>query len=169
MIIGNNSTFAFDIGQEQLETNLRTVNIVIDNRYVCCDCNSAYLPQFIASMENDIDRIAKNDWNKYHKYFEGKSISEIHEFILRTRTEESKEYDIEDDKIFPLHNFLNWGPTTDNLCCFIVPWNNKYFLTYQFWRPEHPDKSEIGKVQNVQIELIEVAKTIEAAITALKR
>jgi len=168
MIIGNKSTFAFDIGQKRLETQLRTVDIVIDNRYVCCDDNTVFLPQFIASLEYDIDRIVENDWNKYHEYIKGKSIGEIHEFILRTRTEGTKEYDIEDDKIYPLHSLLDWGPTTDNLCCFIISWNDKYYLTYQFWRPEHHNKSEIGTIQNVQIELSEIKKTLEEATAALK-
>lgn len=169
MIIGNKSTFAFDIGQKRLETEIRTVDIVIDNQYVCCDDNTVFLPQFTASMERDIERIVQNDWHKYHKYFEGKSISEIHEFILRTRTEGSKEYGIEDDSIYPLYSFLNWGPTTDNLCCFIIPWNDRHYLTYQFWRPEHYNKSEIGTVQNVQIELNEIEKTLEKAISELKK
>ena len=169
MIIGNKSTFAFDIGEQDLGTELRTVDIVIGNQYVCCVDNSAFVPQFITSMQRDVNRILKNDWTRYQKYFEGKSISEIHEFILRTRTEGTEEYDIENDNIYPLHNFLNWGPTTDNLCCFIIAWNDRHFLTYQFWRPEHPNKSEIGKIQNVEIELTEIIKTIEEAIAALKK
>jgi len=168
MIIGNKTTFAFDIGQRRLGSELRTVDIVIGNRYVCCDDNSAYLPQFIASMQFDINRIAENDWKKYHRYFERKSIREIHEFILRTRTEGAEEYDIEYDNIFPSHNFLNWGPTTDNLCSFLIPWNGRYYLTFQFWRHEHSNKSEIGKIQNVQIELSEIAKTIKETIAVLK-
>jgi hypothetical protein len=168
MVIGNKSTFAFEIGQHSSETELRTVDIVIGNRYVCRDDNSAYVPQFIASMQCDIERIFDNDWNKYHEYFKRKSINEIHEFILRTRTEGTREYDIEDDSIYPLHKFLDWGPTTDNLCCFIIPINDKHYLTYQFWRPEHPDKSENGTIHNVQIELSEIAEAIKEAIALLK-
>ncbi len=169
MIIGNKSTFAFNIGERGLGTQLRTVDIVIGNQYVCSDDNSVFVPQFIASMQSDVNRILKNDSNQYQKYFEGKSVSEIHEFILRTRTEGTEEYDIENDKIYPLHDFLNWGPTTDNLCCFIIARNGKHFLTYQFWRPEHPNKSEIGKIQNVEIELTEIIKTIEEAIAVLEK
>ncbi len=169
MTIGNKTTFAIDLGQQLIGTELRTVDIVISKQYVCSDDNSAYVPQLIASMQFDIDRISENDWNKYHKYFKSKSISEIHEFILLTRTEESKEFNIEDDTIYPLHNILNWGLTTDNFCCFIIPWNDKYYLTYQLLRPVHHNKSEIVKIKSVQIELSKIAKTIEGAIAILKK
>ena len=56
MIIGQKETFAFEIGKET-EKSLRIVDIIINNRYVCCDDNIVYVPQFISDLKYELPRI----------------------------------------------------------------------------------------------------------------
>ncbi|UII26923.1 hypothetical protein LVD15_00355 [Fulvivirga maritima] len=169
MIIGDKSTFAFDIDDKEIGAKILTVDIVIDNQYVCYADNSAYVPQLIASMQGDVERILQKDWSKYVQYFERKSITEIYEFIFRTRIPETDEYDIEDDNIYPFYNFLNWGPTTDNLSCFIIPHHDSFFLTYQFLDTEHLIASGKAAIQSIPVNLSDLVSIINEAIAVLKQ
>lgn len=169
MIIGNTNTFALDIGADYPENQIRKIDVVINNRWVCVDDHSACVPQFITSLELDIKRIRRSDFSKYNQYFTSLSVHEIHECILKTRTEGAEEFDIEDDRIYPLHTFMDWGPTTDNLTCFLIPKDKEIYLTHQFWREEHCIKSEIGVIHATKVGLEEVLGVLEKAVVVLKK
>ena len=168
MIIGDKNAFAIDVGVNYQGNQIRKIDVVINNQYVCVDDNSAFVPQFITSLAFDIEQLKKADFNKFDNYFEGLTVPEIHEFILNTRTEGAEEFDLEDDQIYPLHCFLDWGPTTDNISSFLIPKNKEMYLTHQFWREEHINKIEIGVINITKVEIEEIIGTLEKTILILK-
>lgn len=167
MIIGQKETFAFEIG-EVTEKSLRIVDIIINNRYVCCDDNIVYVPQFITDLKYELSRIENLRNNKFQQYLNGKSITEIHKFIISTRHEESENYDLEGDEIYPYFRFMNLGPTTDNFSSFIFYKNNDLYITYEFWRETHTNKEEIGHVFFTKVKKDEIIQYISETINMLE-
>ena len=166
MIIGNKETFAFEIGLET-EKNLRVVDIIINNRYVCCDDNVAYVPQFSNDLKSELEKLENLQKDSFLNYLSGKSIEEIHQFIDSTRGEESENCNLEDDKIYPYFRFLDLGPTTDNFTCFLFFKKNDLYVTYQFWRDTHQNKEELGKVFFAKIDKEEAIYIISETIKTL--
>ena len=168
-ILGNKNKFAIKIDERSLASDLCGVNIYINTRNICCDDNQAYLPTFICSMENEMT-VLKNiqDKAEFRKYFEGKTIEQSHAFISSTRDPASPDFDCENDELYVTYRVLNWSETTDNVTCFIVPSDNKYYLTYEFWREAHEVKSEIGLINHVQIDIAEMIVVIQHARDQIK-
>ena len=77
------------------------------------------------------------DLERFQTYFKGLTVEGIHQFILSTRDENSENYDLEDDDIFPNHRILDWGPNTDTVFCFIVKVGVQLYLTMCFDREEN--------------------------------
>lgn len=168
MIIGNPKVFAFDVA-DRSENGLLVVNIYIGNRSVCSDDCSVFLPSYVNDIEYSLNALSKNDYEKYASYLVHKSYEGIHRFIYSTRSEGAENYGIENDEIYPLYSFMDWGPTTDNLVCFVFPHNDELILTYEFWRPEHMPSSEIGVVESVIISRQELTAVLSLAIKELSK
>ena len=168
MKIGNKDKFAFDIA-ENMEGGLRVVDIIIANRSICCDDNSVYVPQYIESLNTTLEELSKNDYTKHSICLENKSYEEIHRFIESTRDEDSNNYNIENDELYYIYRFMDWGPTTDNISSFLFPFNEKWVLTYEFWRKEHKNKEEIEVVNSIEVNTEELISTIREAIRELEK
>jgi hypothetical protein len=133
--IGDKSKIAFEIAEKEV-SDLRQINLWLNNYLVNFDDNCVYVPTYIGSLESECHRDLA--FNKYAKYFEELSIEEIHRFILSTRDELSKNYDLEEDRIYPYYRFMDWDETTDNMTSFIFLKSNKLYITFEFWRDNHP-------------------------------
>jgi hypothetical protein len=142
-IFGNKSYLAFEI-DEKSESGLRIINVWLGNKWANCDDNNVYVPSYIASLEVELQRDMRFD--RYAKYLEGLSVAQIHEFIMSTRDEDSENYDLEGDQIYPYYSFMNWDETTDNISSFIFLQDNVLHITYEFWRDEHNPKEDRNKV-----------------------
>ena len=163
-LIGNKKPFAFEIADHS-EGDMKIVDIWINSISICCDDNTVYLPQFIGSVDlslpNDLDL------KKYDKYFHGLTPEQIHRFIKSTRDEESENYDVEDDWIYPHHQFLDWGATTDNVTCFIFESNGNTFITFSFWREEHHNPDEINHIYKTSISRAELRQVLTETVSYL--
>jgi hypothetical protein len=165
---GDKATFAFEVG-ERVSGDLRTVNIFIGGRNICCDDNKPYIPQFIGSIARSAEGLKTIDeYLKFERCFSGMTVEEAHEFVKSTRDENSENYDIEDDKIYLTHSFMDWGPTTDNVTSFLLPVENKFFLTYEFWRETHEPASEIGRIYSMEVLPREIIEAISITLLELR-
>ena len=68
MIVGNKNAFAIDLGACYQGNQLRKIDVVINNQYLCVDDNLAFVPQFMTSLELNIDRLRKTDFNKKQEH-----------------------------------------------------------------------------------------------------
>lgn len=145
MILGNENNYAFKIENDE-NKNFKIVDIIAQNRYLSCDDNSVYLPQFISSVEQEIENLEKKNYATYEKNHEHKSVVEIHKLMMEDENEE----------MFSLHRFMSWGPTTDNITAFLFVHNNELILSYEFWREGHEVKEEINHVFYLKVEKCEL-------------
>lgn len=132
-IIGDTHQFAFEIG-DYLEDipSLRRVDIWAGGRRLCLDDDSVYVPQFIASLEDELGET--HEVGRFNDYLRGKSPEEMARFVISTRDEESPNYDLCDDTLYPTYRVLDLGPTTDNISAFLFRDGNRAHLVYSLWR-----------------------------------
>lgn len=147
-MIGNKDVLAIEIGDKIRDSHdLFLFEIWFLGQHVTCVDNIAYLKAVLAQAEDDI--LEYRDLNQHAAYFSNMTPVEAHEFILSTRDPESPNWDIEDDTIYLNYSVLNWGPNTDNVCCFLIPIKEVLYATLQFWR----FGSEIGEITYKPIEI----------------
>jgi hypothetical protein len=128
-LIGNKKSFAFEIADHSVG-DMRVVDIWINDISICCDDNTVYLPQFIADIEYFLSK--ELDLKKYERYFVGLSPEQIHEFIGSTNDEDSPNFDLVDDYLCAHHEFLDLGPTTDNVSSYVLKVMEKRLLHFHF-------------------------------------
>jgi hypothetical protein len=168
-LLGNKDIFAFEIGEKQKGEALLQVNIYIDGKNVCCDDNTVYLPQFYYTVKSTSEYLKKKiDYCKYEKYFWGKSTEEAHKWIESTNNENSAESNEFSDDIWKTYRFMSWGPTTDNVTCFLIPIHGTLYLTYRFWRETHTPIKEIEYVFGVEVTPFELIQVCEMALKILE-
>lgn len=90
--------------------------------------DEVYVPQFISDLKYELKKIKEYDKDTYSHYFANKSLEEVIEFILSTRDVESKNFDLEDDNIYPYYRFFDFGSTMDHLTTFYLPLQSKNYL-----------------------------------------
>lgn len=147
-MIGDKSIVAFELGSKYGGSeDLYELEIWVINERVTCVDNIAYLKSLIHYISYDYE--SDQDISKYKKYFEDLSVEAAHKFILSTRDSESVFYDIEDDKIYPNQQYLDWGPNTDNVLCFAIPKDDGIYMTLEFMSPE----SKAGRVKSSLVDL----------------
>ena len=168
MIIGNKNTFAFEIA-ESSNNETRKINIIIGNTSLCVDDNSVYIPLFINNLNDSLKKIKETDFLTYTSYFNGKNCEETHKFIQSTRNEDSSNFDIENDGLYLTYHFMDWGPTTDNISCFLYQNNAQLLLSYEFWREEHLNKKGIGVDNCIAIDKQELISTISSVVVLLEK
>lgn len=168
MIIGNKDIYGFELGNNESKS-LKVVDIIIGNRYVSCDDNTVYLPQFINDVKSTLESLQHIDYTTYDKYYKNKTIEKIHQFISGNWEEGSESFNIEDGQVYSLHRFMDWGPTTDNITSLLFLYNNELILTYQFWREGHEVKEEINRVNYVKVKKSNLIETLENLVHELEK
>jgi hypothetical protein len=162
-IIGNRARFAFEIG-EYRDAQLRRVDIWAGGTRLCVDDNSAYIPQFTTGLACEIkDSYRISDFSKY---LHDLSPIEMAAFVCSTRDEDSPNYGIEDDSIYPRYKFLDLGPTTDNLISFLFRDTHTSFFVHSFWRDAW-QKGLPRTYQVVELDFEEIMSVYKAAINVL--
>lgn len=170
--IGDKNKFAFEIAEQplgnlssdaEIYNQLRQVDIYIAGRSVCCDDNQVFVSQFVNSIWHTAEFLKKKlDYYSEKDFFFGKSIEEAHKLIRQLRN-----LDLEMLNRFWVADLLHWGPTTDNIICFLFPIHGKLYLTFEFWRDTHQPSEEIGQVFGVEITPYEIIRICETAIEVL--
>ena len=165
-VIGDKTTFCFEIG-EKSDSQMRVVNIFIGGENICCEDNSVYLPQFINSICLSANYIRRKiDYYKYINYFSGMTLEDAHNFLLSTRDSDSPNYNLENDDFYGCYRVFEWGATTDNVACFLVPLNGVLYLTYSFFSQSGVDSN--NKVFGAVVTPYEIVRVIERAFRELQ-
>jgi len=170
MTIGNKNTLAFDIKDSPLLSSMRVVDIVINNEYVCCIDNNVYVPQFFNSLLHSVNKLTEINWHKSENFFDEKTIDEIYQFLHHGYINETPEEDLAENlEIYETYRILDLGPTTNYIGSFIIPHNNKLYLCYSYWHSVDSYQRKKLKPHKVQIDLVELIKTMNDTIIELKK
>ncbi len=166
MLIGNKSSFAIEIGGLNSDhPDLRLVDFWAGNTRLCIDDNTAFVPQFLASLEWETQKTFCSP--QHDKVLDHKTPVEMAIFIKSTRDEKSANYGLHDDEIYPIYSFLDLGPTTDNLSAFLFRRTNATHLVYSFWRDAKVSGEEV--YHTVEVDFDSVIQICRTAVKELKK
>jgi len=146
---------------ETSNSNYIKVNTYIDSLDISSNDNEAYKESFIQYVKDEIDRVkSKINYVRYESYFKDKSLIEILDFIISTRDENSKYFDVEDDNIYPLHQFFDWSEIYDHFSCFLIPYQDDLYLGFYFWDKQFNIKPKYKFIKISPYEIIEILEEL---------
>lgn len=136
--IGDAQQFCLEIEPIEDDPRGRVVDIWAAGHLLTCDGNRVYVPQFCHDVEAVISWLLSEP--DLRLPFPELSPQENHRRIQAADLSEGRS-----------HRFLAWGPTTDNLRCFIFSRGSDMLITFEFWRESHSRPSELGQIYLVEI------------------
>jgi hypothetical protein len=148
--------FALELGEQR--GGLRRVDAWAAGQWLTCDDNMAYVPQLQQSMRRELVRL--DSLNDSRSPFPGLSPAAAHRHLLADAGELREGW-----------QFLEWGPTTDNVLAHLLPDGGHLAITVGFWREEHLRRhpEHVGAVFVTEIAAEELADILQGAVTALGR
>lgn len=157
---GERSRFAFDIGppdKEEPTTGTRRVDVFAADRWLTCDDNTVYVPQFVSSLEASIGWLLADPaiYNRARPYPELSVEENFRRLLADTAAGENDKY--------LSYRMMNWGPTSDNLDNYLFREGDTAHFAFSFWRERHHDSSELGRVFVTELPLRELLLTLHHA------
>jgi hypothetical protein len=150
MSIGKKEALLFEIGDLVDDSKeLRFVDIWVAGKKITVRDNIAYIDAMVEAAKDDLMKV--RDLERYQRYFVGKSVKEIHSFIVSTRQEGSPNYGLESDGFFLEHQIFDWGSNTDDALCFLVECLGKTYLTLELIC-NIDEKTKQGSIYSAQID-----------------
>jgi hypothetical protein len=152
--LGTIERFAIELGEQR--GGLRRVDAWAAGQWLTCDDNMAYAPQLHQSMRRDLARL--DSLNDSPSPLPGLSPAAAHRQLLADEGERREGW-----------QFLEWGPTTDNVLAHLLPNGSQLAITVSFWREKHlrSHPEHVGAVFVTEIAAEELAGTLQGAVTAL--
>ena len=154
---GDRNTFAIEIGSAEEESvDLRTVDVFAAGRWLTCDDNVVFLPQFIGSLNDDLNWLVSPATQKRDKLpFDTLSPIENHRKMLNVA--------MDDNDLYLFHRFMDWGPTADNVSMHMFRSDGVASLPFSFWRENHHDQSELETVFCAELPAHDLLTTLHHA------
>jgi hypothetical protein len=143
---------------------MRIIDVFVGGTNVCPEDNNAYVPQFRESIQVDLSKLKQLHSTKYQEYFSDLTPEKAHRKFKRFHDVGEPVEWIDGDALHEHFRFLDWGPTTDDVQSFLIPSEGTAYLTYEFWRPEHPRS---GRVEAVEIAIPELIETLADMLNKL--
>ncbi|WP_438318651.1 hypothetical protein ACSHWO_34560 [Streptomyces sp. HUAS TT3] len=129
VVLGKKLRFAAEVGEPG---PLCRVALWAAGKWLTCDDNMAYVPQFRRDVLDAAARLRSGDG--FPLPFAGLSAEATHRRLMQDAG------DGESDGDHQLHGrfrALLWGPTTDNVTACLFREGDRLVLTFEFWREEH--------------------------------
>jgi hypothetical protein len=152
---GDKQQFAVEVGEFwQGYQQLRRVDLWVRGRWLTCDDNTVYVPQFCAAVRRTVNWLMSGC--DLTPPFLGVSPLEVHRKLLALEDETREKF-----------WFPHWGPTTDNVLGHLFRVAGKLVFTVEFWRETHPRPEERGIVFAIEISQAEFLGILEQTLIAL--
>jgi hypothetical protein len=156
-LFGDKKRFAAEVGEfSDDSTQLRRVDLWAAGRWLTCDDNTAYVPQFCMSVQGTVNWLQSGC--DLSLPLPGLSPVETHRRLL----------DIDDGSREQFW-FPRWGPTTDNVTAHVFRVGDRLVIPFEFWRPLHPRPEEFGQVFVAELPESELVNVLEKMLAALDR
>jgi hypothetical protein len=118
----------------------RQVDVYAAEHWLTCDDHNVYVPQFVESLRQDIGELLFGDaCRRRRRPYPDCSPEENHRRLLA-------QAEAGDNSRFLELYFMDWGPTADNVSATLFLEDGVAFMPFSFWRPEHHDPTELGKI-----------------------
>ena len=150
-VFGSKDRFAILVGPSAAP--LRTVEVWAGGKSLTPHDTSAYLPSFVHALAST-ERHLKEQLNfvRHEPLFLGLSATEAFQRIAEPNS-------LEFEQAWEELRLIDWGPTTDDFLCFLLPIQGKVHLVCR----EH----ESGSIHSVALLPYEIIQAIEGARHAL--
>jgi hypothetical protein len=155
ILLGDKQRFAAEVGESRGGTDqLRHVDLWAAGRWLTCDDNTAYVPQFCVSVRDTLNWLRSGC--DLSPPYAGLSLAETHRQLLEVGDGSREQF------WFPL-----WGPTTDNVSGHVFREGEWISIAMEFWRETHLPADERGKVFVAGMPEVEFVNVLEQMIAAL--
>ncbi|WP_116001309.1 hypothetical protein [Roseateles depolymerans] len=122
-VIGSTSQFAMHFGEST--DQLRTVEVWVQGKSITPFDSSAYVPGFSAALARSENALKKDlNFLRYESLFLGLSVEEA---FLKLAEASSPHL----EQAWLSLRFADWGPTTDDFLCFLIPVGGRLYLACQ--------------------------------------
>ncbi|MEU5166324.1 hypothetical protein [Streptomyces mutomycini] len=164
VVLGDKRRFAAEVGEAGA---LCRVDLWAAGRWLTCDDNMAYVPQFRRDVLNTAAWLRSGRGSPIP--FAGVSAEAAHrQLMLRAGDDDEPEAGHRPRSRFRV--FL-WGPTTDNVTAYLFREEDRLVITLGFWREEHliNHPEDAGAVFVLEIptdDFIGILEGIAAALDA---
>lgn len=153
---GDRERLAVEIGDfDEAQPSLRRVDLWAGGRWLTCDDNTAYVPQFCASARGTLELLRAG--RDLSLPFPGLSLEENHRRLLRL-----------DDGSRERFAFPQYGPTTDNVLGHLFRVGAQLVITLELWHDGHPMVKPAGAVIVVTLAEAELVGVLEWMVAVLQ-
>ncbi|MCX5746737.1 MAG: TIGR02996 domain-containing protein [Proteobacteria bacterium] len=150
--LGEPTTLAFRIGLERPDApTSRLVEIWAAGIELTCDDNEIHVPSFVHAIE----RAAS--WARRPR---GLPFPDLDVIANHRRIDD-------DEELRDRYRWLDTGPTTDNLSCFLFLDGEDAIVTFAFWRQTHPRPHELGQVFAIRLPGDELRARLQQLVRIL--
>jgi hypothetical protein len=155
ILLGDKQRFAAEVGEfEDGSTQLRRVDLWAAGRWLTCDDNTAFVPQFRLSVRATVNRLRSG--SDLSLPFPGLPPSDNHRRLLGR-----------DDGRREPFRFPSWGPTTDNVLGHLFRIGERLAIAFEFWRHTHLPSEERGRVFAAELPQAALLEALERMLAAL--
>ncbi|WP_413431586.1 hypothetical protein [Crateriforma spongiae] len=149
-VIGEKRTFAFETApcDEYPSEPYLTVDIYVADKLLTIRDNVAYVPQFLGDVDATCNRMRHNlSWLQYRDDLADMNLTDAHLHLSNTEG---------------WLKFLNWGPTTDDISCHLIVYQDSLWIT-AFLYSENPDyETNTPIVHGVRLSPFDLIATLES-------
>ncbi|MFJ9647650.1 hypothetical protein [Streptomyces sp. NPDC101206] len=129
VVLGKKFRFAAEVGESG---PLCRVDLWAAGKWLTCDDNMAYVPQFRRDVLDAAARLRSGDG--FPLPFAGLSAEATHRRLMQDAGDDESDGD---HLLHGRFRALLWGPTTDNVTACLFREGDRLVLTFEFWREEH--------------------------------
>jgi hypothetical protein len=126
VVVGSIDRFALRIAPCAPDTGgqMRNVALFVDGVRLPCRDTWVYVPHFASAIEETSAKLKSTlNWFRYEQEFGERNLTERHEFLRLDDSYRMARYHF--------HCFMDWGETTDDVKSFLIPYQERLYLTYQ--------------------------------------
>lgn len=158
-MIGDPEILAFEIGDSVDASHvLKEIEIWACGQRVTALDNIGHMSSLAGCSLWDAQK--ERNLRKHEHYFSGKSVEEIHAFILSLRHPDIT-FEL-GDEIWETHQILNWNSNTDSAVAFLIEKDGTTYMTLEFSRVPEISPTEVGVIYVSQTNLAYISSTLES-------
>lgn len=131
--IGKDNSILFNIYSKSKD-KYQKIDIILNGKNLTLNDNEVYIGQFVNDVKYSIEKLQNQSYEDFSHFFNGQDIVKTYDFIQSTNDEDSENFYItEYEDVHSYHEFLNWGPTTQDVVSSIIKNNNTYYIVVEIF------------------------------------
>jgi hypothetical protein len=157
---GQLTRFAITVGEILSEDgHSRRVDVWADHRWLTCEDDNVYVPHFAGRLQRSLDSLLCDPQYRRGRPFPELSVEDNYRRLLANAEADNAEY--------LSYQFMDWGPTADNVGMLLFQEEGTAYLPFSFLRADHHATEERGKVFVAELPEWELVRVLHDAAWAI--